>query len=105
MGTPKVKAVGVTTKRKRQSVQIARTKKAPAKAQESVVWQREIAALESKVFSSLDSAVDHLIDAVVKRLGAAGARGRSEREFVRLLIETDPGLLKSISNSVKIRSK
>jgi len=75
----------------------------PLRAEESAVWQSELALLQSKVFSSLEQALEQLIDGVVTRLGSAGPRAAAERDFVRLLMETDPGLMQSLKNSVKIK--
>lgn len=97
----KTKLKAPVTKKNVKTLKVPSRK--PRSVADSSVWQVEVEALQSHVFSSLDEALDRLTDGVVQRLGSAGARATEEREFVRLLLETDPGLMKALSRSVKIK--
>ena len=66
-------------------------------------WHDEISALQSKVFPSLDHALEALTKGVVSKLGVSGRGAAKEREFVRLLLETDPELLHALERAVRIK--
>ena len=93
---------GVVTKRSTKTKKLSLPKQArkTATPSQSSMWAAELDELGSMTFRSLDEALDTLIDRVVLRLGRGGSE---EREFVKLLFETDPGLMKSLRNSVKVR--
>ncbi len=66
-------------------------------------WHIEIAQLQSKVFTSIDQAVATLAKGVVEKLGITGRSAAKEREFVQILLETDPALMKALEKSVRIK--
>lgn len=73
------------------------------KVEQESEWHIEVAQLQSQVFPSMEKAIETLAKGVVEKLGISGRSAVKEREFVQLLLETDPELLKALEKSVKIK--
>ncbi len=85
----------VVNKPKRRQLEngvVKHSKKAEARAGRATFWQRELDALESKKFKTIDDAIYAMIDQVMKRINNKSTSETELRDFLFNMFDTDPVL-------------
>lgn len=57
----------------------------------------------SQTFSAEDQALEFLVSSITSKLGAEGGEGAQMREFLNLILETDPSLKEDILDGISKR--
>lgn len=67
-------------------------------------WAKEVAFLQGQTFRSFEHALEALLTSVLKRLGATKAEQAPMRDFLLVLLSTDPELTESLSKALKYKN-
>lgn len=67
------------------------------------VWKTEIDQLISQPFASVEEALSTLVEAVTARLGLKGKARQETCDYLKLLFETDEGLMEELGQILKIK--
>jgi hypothetical protein len=65
-------------------------------------WKAEVEALRAQKFSSLDMAVEALIENVLAKLPWPGSDRALAKQFLQDLIQTDPELMQLLQGELKL---
>ncbi len=66
-------------------------------------WQKEVRAMRSKQFSSLDEALMTLIKGVLDKLSLDGKERKDTSEFLEFLFRSNDGLLEDLASCLNIK--
>lgn len=67
------------------------------------LWREEISTIAELRFDSLEQALDHIIDAVVRRIDPEGSEADTIRLYLRAILDTDPGIKEELAQLVNLR--
>ena len=87
------------TERSEQEQRAEAAAQAARRAETLQVWKQEVQALSSQQFDSLDAAIAAVTDQIANRMGISS----KEREFVQLMLSTDPTLTAELRRTLRIR--
>ena len=99
----KVAAIAEGATHRRKQLREASTAPQSASAELQALqqaWKEEVETLKTKTFSSMDDAINAVVEQVVRRLGS----DEETAEFLRLMLSTDQTLQNSLQGVIKIRA-
>ena len=64
-------------------------------------WQQELSALTAASFTSVEAAIDSVIERVLKRIDPGGGEQKL-RTFLRTVLSTDPSICDQLRRSLRI---
>ena len=87
------------TERSEQEQRAEAAAQAARRAQTLQIWNQEVQALSSQEFASLDAAIVAVTEQLANKMGISA----KEREFVQLMLSTDPTLTAELKRSLRIK--
>jgi hypothetical protein len=78
-----------------------RREQSPEASQEDY-WNEAVQNLQEMRFSTLDEAINAVIDKVVERVGGADASNPDLRQFLFDLLDTDPGIKEQLESVLQV---
>lgn len=66
-------------------------------------WNLEIETLKSKEYSSVEAAADELVELVINRLGDGFKNDPQMKDFLNILIQTDPSITTELQRVLSIK--
>ena len=66
-------------------------------------WSEAIQGLSAQEFETTEAAIEAVVDAVIAKFPGGFAEHKNPKEFLQMLLETDPGIELVLKKTLKIR--